>query len=79
MYQWQENETDRGYDARSVQMNAKQNETFTPKHISLPKDKYESMMLAFNLPLKAVETTSVVGPFFWSALAGDRESPYLRE
>lgn len=63
----------------SVQMNAKHNETFTPKYISLPKDKYVSMVRAFRLPLKAIETTSAVGPFFWSALHGDKKDPYLRE
>jgi hypothetical protein len=60
-------------------MNAKHNETFTPKHISLPKDKYASMVQAFKLPLKGIETTSVVGPFFWSAFDGTKKDPYLRK
>lgn len=63
----------------SVQVHARQSQTFAPKHISLAKDDYKSMVRAFKLPLKAIETTSVVGPFFWSALTGDEDDRYLRE
>lgn len=56
-----------------VQMNAKHNETFTPKYISLPRDQYGAMVNAFHLPRKTIETTAVVGPFFWSTVARDKE------
>jgi hypothetical protein len=37
------------------------------------------MVQAFKLPLKGIETTSVVGPFFWSAFDGTKKDPYLRK
>ena len=50
-----------------------------PKVISLSKDVYESMVRELKLPFRAIETTSVVGPFFWSAFDQDDEDPHLRE
>lgn len=60
-------------------MNANNSDTFTPQVISLPKKQYESMVRVLRLPLKGIETTAVVGPFFWSALDQNDQDPYLRE
>lgn len=62
----------------SVQKNAKDKDTFTPKVISLPKDSYEDMVRALKLPFRGIETTSVVGPFFWSSFDQDDDDPHLR-
>ncbi|KAK8122930.1 hypothetical protein PG984_011600 [Apiospora sp. TS-2023a] len=51
----------------SIQQDAGDEKTFSPKHISLPKDSYRAMMDKFHLPLQALETSTVVGPFFWWA------------
>jgi hypothetical protein len=58
-------------------MGAKDPDTFSPTTISLPKDKFESMMRGFRLPLRGIETTAVVGPFFWSGLSADKDDPRL--
>ncbi|ODA80038.1 hypothetical protein RJ55_02996 [Drechmeria coniospora] len=61
-----------------VQKNAKDKDTFMPKVISLPKDSYESMTRVLKLPFRAIETSSVVGPFFWSAYDQDDDDPHLQ-
>ncbi|KAF5130063.1 hypothetical protein E5D57_006398 [Metarhizium anisopliae] len=58
--------------------NAKDKDTFTPKVISLPKDSYEDMVRALKLPFRGIETTSVVGPFFWSSFDQDDDDPHLQ-
>lgn len=65
-------------EGRSVQKNAKDKDTFMPKVLSLPKDSYENMVRALHLPFRGVETSSVVGPFFWCALDQDDDNPHLR-
>lgn len=50
-----------------------------PKVISLPKDAYANMVRVLKLPYRAIETTSVVGPFFWSAFDQDDDEPHLRK
>ncbi|PTB81159.1 hypothetical protein M440DRAFT_63201 [Trichoderma longibrachiatum ATCC 18648] len=45
--------------------------------ISLPKDKYMSMVRTLRLPFGAIETSSVVGPFFWCAYDQDDDDPHL--
>lgn len=62
-----------------MQKNAKDKDTFMPKVISLPKDSYETMVRALNLPFRGIETSSVVGPFFWCAYDQDDENPHLRQ
>lgn len=62
----------------SVQKNAMDKETFMPKVLSLSKDSYEEMVRVMRLPFRGIETTSIVGPFFWSALDQDDEDPHLR-
>lgn len=51
-----------------------------PKVISLPKDSYETMVRVLKLPFRAIETTAVVGPFFWCAhdQDDDDDDPHLR-
>ncbi|KAK7417907.1 hypothetical protein QQZ08_011447 [Neonectria magnoliae] len=61
-----------------VQKNAKDKDTFAPKVLSLPQDTYESMVRELNLPFRGIETTAVVGPFFWSALDQDDDDPHLQ-
>ncbi|KFA78014.1 hypothetical protein S40288_05232, partial [Stachybotrys chartarum IBT 40288] len=61
-----------------VQKNAKDKDTFMPKVLSLPKDSYENMVRVLHLPFRGVETSSVVGPFFWSALDQDDDNPHLQ-
>ncbi|OAQ70216.1 Magnesium transport protein CorA, transmembrane region [Pochonia chlamydosporia 170] len=61
-----------------VQKNAKDKDTFMPKVISLPKDSYAAMVREMKLPFRGIETTSVVGPFFWSSFDQDDDDPHLQ-
>ncbi|KAI8671502.1 hypothetical protein NCS57_00625600 [Fusarium keratoplasticum] len=61
-----------------VQKNAKHNDTFLSKVISLPCDRYASMVREMRLPFRGIETTSVVGPFFWCAYDQDDDDPHLQ-
>lgn len=63
----------------SVQSDAKDKDTFMPKVISLPKDAYASMVQSLRLPYRGIETTAVVGPFFWCAYDQDDDDPHLRK
>lgn len=45
----------------------------------MPRNSYEKMVRLLRLPFRAIETTSVVGPFFWCAYDQDDEDPHLRE
>jgi hypothetical protein len=65
-------------ELRRLQQKAKQAETFSPGYISLTAQAYESMVRTFRLPFRAIEGSSVVGPFFWSSLDQDEEDPHLR-
>ncbi|KAK4186852.1 hypothetical protein QBC35DRAFT_253811 [Podospora australis] len=61
-----------------LQLNAKHPETFTPRHISLTHAAYEEMVRGMHLPFRAIEGTSVVGPFFWAAMDQDDLDPHLQ-
>ncbi|PNY27947.1 Uncharacterized protein TCAP_02130 [Tolypocladium capitatum] len=61
-----------------VQKNAQEKDTFMPKVISLPRDSYEKMVRVLKLPFRAIETTAVVGPFFWCAHDQDDDDPHLQ-
>ena len=63
----------------SVQKNCTDKDTFMPKIISLPKESYERMVRVMKLPFRGIETSGVVGPFFWSAYDQDDEDPHLRK
>ncbi|KAI1854818.1 hypothetical protein JX265_002457 [Neoarthrinium moseri] len=61
-----------------LQKNAKQPETFTPNYITLTPTEYEVMVRSMRLPFRAIESTSVVGPFFWAAFDQDAHDPHLQ-
>ncbi|ROT38544.1 hypothetical protein SODALDRAFT_333143 [Sodiomyces alkalinus F11] len=61
-----------------LQKNAKDKDTFTPFFISFPRTTYETMVRTMKLPFRAIEGTSVVGPFFWCAFDQDDEDPHLQ-
>lgn len=65
--------------SKSIQENAQHKDTFMPKVISLPKEKYMSMIRTLKLPFRGIETSSVVGPFFWCAYDQDDDDPHLRK
>ncbi|KAG6010142.1 hypothetical protein E4U43_008624, partial [Claviceps pusilla] len=58
--------------------NAKDKDTFMPKVLSLPRDSYAAMIRVLRLPYRAIETTSLVGPFFWCSLDQDDDDPHLQ-
>jgi hypothetical protein len=62
----------------SLQQDAQHPETFSPRYLSLTHKSYEEMVRALRLPFRAIEGTSVVGPFFWSSMDQDDEDPHLR-
>ncbi|TLD33245.1 hypothetical protein PspLS_00466 [Pyricularia sp. CBS 133598] len=61
-----------------LQKDAQDPDTFTPRHISFSAEYYEKMVRVMRLPFRAIEGTSVVGPFFWSAMDQDDEDPHLQ-
>ncbi|KAG6035159.1 hypothetical protein E4U41_006237 [Claviceps citrina] len=61
-----------------VQKNAKDKDTFMPKVLSLPRDSYEAMVRVLRLPFRGIETTSLVGPFFWCSLDQDDDDVHLQ-
>ncbi|KAK0753398.1 hypothetical protein B0T18DRAFT_434170 [Schizothecium vesticola] len=61
-----------------LQQNAQHPETFSPRYLSLTHKSYEEMVRALRLPFRAIEGTSVVGPFFWSSMDQDDEDPHLQ-
>ncbi|KAE8448143.1 hypothetical protein EG329_009747 [Mollisiaceae sp. DMI_Dod_QoI] len=61
-----------------LQQNAQDAETFTPHVISLKPEAYKNMIRTWNLPYRAIESTSVVGPFFWAAWDQDEINPHLQ-
>lgn len=61
-----------------LQQKAQHPETFSPKYISLTHSGYEEMVRALRLPFRAIEGSSVVGPFFWSAFDQDDDDPHLQ-
>ncbi|KAK7969111.1 hypothetical protein PG996_002449 [Apiospora saccharicola] len=65
--------------ANRLQKNAKHPETFSPHHISLEQHEYASMVKTMRLPYRAIEGTSVVGPFFWASYDHDANDPHLRK
>ena len=62
-----------------VQQKVKNPDTFSPNVISLPHHRYKKMVDALRLPYRGIETTSAVGPVFWSAFDQDEETPHLRK
>ncbi|KAL8340289.1 hypothetical protein RB601_006402 [Gaeumannomyces tritici] len=61
-----------------LQQRAQDPETFAPNVISFTAGDYEAMVRGMRLPLRAIEGTAVVGPFFWSAMDhADDADPHL--
>ncbi|KAM0459465.1 hypothetical protein ACHAPV_005653 [Trichoderma viride] len=61
-----------------VQKDAQHKDTFMPKVISLQQEKYMSMIRTMKLPFRGIESSSVVGPFFWCAYDQDDDDPHLQ-
>ncbi|KAM0483200.1 hypothetical protein ACHAPX_002649 [Trichoderma viride] len=61
-----------------IQKDAQHKDTFMPKVISLQKEKYMTMIRSLKLPYRGIETSSVVGPFFWCAYDQDDDDPHLQ-
>ncbi|KAL2022280.1 hypothetical protein VTK56DRAFT_5678 [Thermocarpiscus australiensis] len=61
-----------------LQQNAKHPETFSPRYLSLTHQAYEEMVRVLRLPFRGIESTSVVGPFFWCAFDQDDDDPHLQ-
>ncbi|KAH8894814.1 hypothetical protein GQ53DRAFT_792689 [Thozetella sp. PMI_491] len=61
-----------------LQQKAKHPETFTPNYMSLSHEAYDAMIRHLKLPFRGVESSSVVGPFFWSSYDQDDENPHLQ-
>ncbi|KAK4123725.1 hypothetical protein N657DRAFT_645313 [Parathielavia appendiculata] len=61
-----------------LQLDADHPETFSPSYLSLSHQAYEEMVRAFHLPFRAIEGSSVVGPFFWCAFDQDDDDPHLQ-
>ena len=61
-----------------IQKGAKHPDTFESHTLSLPKEQYERMVKSFKLPLSWIETSSCVGPVFWSGIAKIEGKNYLR-
>ena len=52
----------------SLQKEVRQTDTFESNVLSLPKKIYEKMVKSMRLPLSWIETSSCVGPVFWSGV-----------
>ncbi|OTB06048.1 hypothetical protein M426DRAFT_319415 [Hypoxylon sp. CI-4A] len=61
-----------------VQKDAQHPNTFAPFHISMKKKSYVSMVKNWHLPYRAIEGSSVVGPFFWFSHDQDQDDRYLQ-
>ncbi|KAK4168219.1 hypothetical protein QBC43DRAFT_228731 [Cladorrhinum sp. PSN259] len=61
-----------------LQQKVEDRQTFDPHIIPFPKDDYISLVTEMRLPLRSVEATSVVGPFFWWSIDKNPENPLLQ-
>ncbi|ERS97220.1 hypothetical protein HMPREF1624_06551 [Sporothrix schenckii ATCC 58251] len=61
-----------------LQLGAQHPETFTANYISYTHNEYIAMVRKLSLPFRAIEGTSIVGPFFWAALDQDDANPHLQ-
>ncbi|TQV95836.1 Mg2+ transporter protein, CorA-like/Zinc transport protein ZntB [Cordyceps javanica] len=53
-------------------------DTFMDRTLSLNKNVYESMVRTMQLPTKHIESTAVVGPFFWHHYSRQGDDPCLQ-
>ncbi|KAI6091125.1 hypothetical protein F4821DRAFT_255409 [Hypoxylon rubiginosum] len=61
-----------------VQKDANDDNTFAPLHLSLKPKAYESMVRTWHLPFGAIESSSLVGPFFWCSHDHDEANRHLQ-
>ncbi|KAI0887238.1 uncharacterized protein GGS22DRAFT_178431 [Annulohypoxylon maeteangense] len=61
-----------------VQKDAVHVNTFAPLYISLKKESYELMVRAWHLPFRAIEGSSLVGPFFWCSHDQNEDDRHLQ-
>ncbi|KAI0180006.1 hypothetical protein GGR52DRAFT_568769 [Hypoxylon sp. FL1284] len=61
-----------------VQKDASDDNTFSPLHVSLKPELYESMVRTWHLPFGGIESSSLVGPFFWCSHDHDEEDRHLQ-
>ncbi|ORY71048.1 uncharacterized protein BCR38DRAFT_415789 [Pseudomassariella vexata] len=64
-----------GFSTHHQALNA---HTFDPTVISFSKEAYESLVREMNLPYRAIETSTVVGPFFWWTIVEKADGAYLQ-
>ena len=62
-----------------VQPTAKKPDTFSPRTVSLPVEKYKDLVREWRLPTRAAESSAVVGPFFWYEPHDLNGKKYLRK
>jgi hypothetical protein len=63
----------------SLQKNVDLPDTFEPTNLSLPKGLYKMMVETMHLPHHWIETSSCVGPFFWSTMTEVDGRPHFRK
>ncbi|KAK4214207.1 hypothetical protein QBC37DRAFT_342599 [Rhypophila decipiens] len=56
-----------------IQNNIEHPQSFSPFHVSMKTNDYLDMIAAFHLPRIAVESSSIVGPFFWYGIESDEK------
>jgi hypothetical protein len=65
--------------SESLQKDVDLANTFEPTNMSLPRSIYDMMVKAMHLPFQWIETSSCVGPFFWSTLTEVEGKPRFRK
>jgi hypothetical protein len=63
----------------SLQGNAREIDTFEPKVLSLPEGFHQKLIEGMRLPYSWIETSSTVGPFYWSSIEANGGDPCLRK
>ncbi|PQE26113.1 Mg2+ transporter -like Zinc transport protein [Rutstroemia sp. NJR-2017a BBW] len=58
--------------------NARDIDTFEPKVLSLPKGFHQKLVEGMGLPYSWIETSSTVGPFYWSSIEENGGDPCLQ-
>ncbi|KAK4167923.1 hypothetical protein QBC43DRAFT_297175 [Cladorrhinum sp. PSN259] len=60
-----------------LQQKAQNPRTFEPHVIPFPKDDYEALVREMQLPLRSLEASSAVGPFFWWSISSKQSDDPL--
>ncbi|KAJ1335126.1 hypothetical protein MN608_01861 [Microdochium nivale] len=61
-----------------IQKDAKKDNTFAPRCISIKPDMYEAMVKTMHLPTRGIEGSALVGPCFWAAYDQDEDDQHLQ-